>query len=560
MDASRTSGGQFLDPSHFLQLQFAMSEKSGDAVDLGHHLSELAKRRKLSPLKGLQKITPKPGMVMLASGTPNPGYFPFERISVEALGPDAFAAAATTVNTTGFSWLRSLFNRTRTTHFAIPRYPAAKGDASLAEALQYGPATGLKMTQEFIRKFVERVYAPAYNNWTTLVDVGNTEGWSRCVLTFCNPGDVFLTDEWTYPSALALADPYQVSPVPVTMDAEGMSISALRELLASWDENARGTGRPHVLYTVSVGQNPCGMTTSLDRKKAIYEVCVEYDILIIEDDPYYFLQEGTYVRKSDRQGSRTLGGDDFIRSLTPSYLSVDYQGRVIRLETFSKVVAPGSRLGFFVCNSLFAERLERCGETATHSPSGFTQGLVVQLLANHWGIDNYLIWLQGLRTQYTARRDTIVDSLLENFEVSMAYSDGSSYLRGLPVYSCFPHAKSSLSRSRNGKQIGRVLSVVPPTAGLFLWVTLHFDALPPPQPSGNPDDPNDHETRLWLRIADAGVLVGPGTFFAAIPSAANPNEGHYRIAFSDAPLETLAEAMSTFSVVVHMYFEEMLTA
>lgn len=82
--------------------------------------------------------------------------------------------------------------------------------------------------------------------------------WSKAIMTFCNPGDVFLTEEWTYPSALATARPYGVQPIPVKIDGEGMRSDDLRKVLAEWDEEVRGAKRPHLMYTVPVGQNPTG--------------------------------------------------------------------------------------------------------------------------------------------------------------------------------------------------------------------------------------------------------------------------------------------------------------
>lgn len=67
--------------------------------------------------------------------------------------------------------------------------------------------------------------------------------WTRCVLTLLNSGEGFLTEEWTYPSAIASAAPYQIKPVSVPIDAFGMRVEALRELLADWDESARGMKR-----------------------------------------------------------------------------------------------------------------------------------------------------------------------------------------------------------------------------------------------------------------------------------------------------------------------------
>lgn len=91
------------------------------------------------------------------------------------------------------------------------------------------------------------------------------------------------------------------------------------------------------------------------RKQDIYDICVEFgkssplpnatadsrfsvDVIIVEDDPYYFLQEGDYKPKAGRHyGNVKHDAEKFLASLAPSYLKFDYQGRVVRLDTFSKV-------------------------------------------------------------------------------------------------------------------------------------------------------------------------------------------------------------------------------
>ena len=94
-----------------------------------------------------------------------------------------------------------------------------------------------------MREFVAKVHQPGYSACTTLIDTGNTDGWSRAVQTLCNPGEVFLTEEWTYPSAIASSHPFNVKPIPVAMDSEGMRADDLRKILSEWDESVRGAKR-----------------------------------------------------------------------------------------------------------------------------------------------------------------------------------------------------------------------------------------------------------------------------------------------------------------------------
>lgn len=99
--------------------------------------------------------------------------------------------------------------------------------------------------------------------------------------------------------------------------------------------------------------------------------------------------------------------DAFLARKSPSFLTIDYQGRVIRMDTFSKVLAPGSRLGWFTMNKMFCERMLRTSEVQTNGPSGFSQVIVGQLL-EEWGLDGFLKWEVNMCEQYRVRRDWMV--------------------------------------------------------------------------------------------------------------------------------------------------------
>lgn len=120
-----------------------------------------------------------------------------------------------------------------------------------------------------------------------------------------------------------------------------------------------------------MGHNPTSGVLSLERRKAIYELCCKYDIIIVEDDPYWYMQFPTAA--ADEARSRNLpapmskpqqtpvksSGYEFLDSLMPSYLSIDVEGRVIRLDTFSKTIAPGCRLGWITAQPRFIETLTK---------------------------------------------------------------------------------------------------------------------------------------------------------------------------------------------------------
>ncbi|KAH9055317.1 PLP-dependent transferase [Lactarius vividus] len=290
----------------------------------------------------------------------------------------------------------------------------------------------------------------------------------------------------------------------------------------------------------------------LDRKKAIYDICVEYDLIIAEDDPYFFLQLGEFVPKSQRKAERESPvGEEvarFIDSLVPSFLKIDTQGRVIRIDTFSKTIAPGVRLGWVTCSPLFAERMERIGETSTQNPCGLGQALVVALLTQ-WTFDGYIRWLRGLRTQYQHRRDFLVDCLAEEFELFPAPDPAS----GGPASLCAYRRDSLDEKTRSARPL---LSVVPPSSGMFAWVKVYFGDVP------DKSDESDGsvltpENQFWEELAQAGVLVAPGWIFSpaekptvlggAPPTEVDRQIGHMRLSYTPSDMETTRRGIKIFA-------------
>lgn len=111
---------------------------------------------------------------------------------------------------------------------------------------------------------------------------------------FAEPGSALLVEEPTYTGALSFLQTQPCDLVPVATDKEGIVPEALEEILANWP-NSNPTGkkdqpRPQVIYTVPIGGNPTGVSATLERKKKTYAICQKYDVLILEDDPYYYLQ------------------------------------------------------------------------------------------------------------------------------------------------------------------------------------------------------------------------------------------------------------------------------
>jgi len=596
------------------------------AIDLSHHISELAKARRPSPLKGLAKYMGVPGLISLAGGLPDPSYFPINSLSASLLSPETYASDEySSLDPKQAGWLASWFKGTsKNKQITVPKYVKnpTKDSIGLSNALQYGGATGLVFLQEFIKDF-QSIYArPAYEDWDILVDDGSTDGWHKVVELLCNPGDPILVEAWTYPSAIESAWPMGVRPVPVDIDADGLVPSALEDVLKNWNEEERGCKRPRLLYTVPVGQNPTSSIIPIKRRKEIYALAVKYDFIICEDDPYYILQfpygsgsdgvqadvESFAHTSFDSEAAKSLskGNQEFLKSLSPSYLTFDTDGRVIRLDTFSKTVAPGSRLGWITSNAVFTERLLRASETSTQQPSGFAQAVVGKILET-WGMEGWVRWLRGLRAQYRERRDVVVDALHEGFKVEVVRTPrritGQSTGAGtkpqsavkMVGYAKYSSAKRTPLRTIDldekfaafGVSEGRppLVSFTPSDAGMFVWVTVHaashkrFKRNDPP--AERRKQTNDLMNELWEELAKNHVLTAPAWYFAgnglregapddsksidALPTSvdsslgitqdAEEGLGHFRIAFSYSTHDTLRKGIKIFCETVTEFFE-----
>ncbi|GAB4818408.1 hypothetical protein N2152v2_005454 [Parachlorella kessleri] len=212
------------------------------------------------------------------------------------------------------------------------------------------------------------------------------------------PGDSILVEEFTYPHMLeCVLLAKGAVPLPVPLDAHGIVPAQLRQVLEQQRSRAGGSPLPRLLYTVPVGQNPTGAVTPLERRKEIYLICREFGILIIEDDPYFFLQYPQGPAKVPGIPHATEAG---------SYLSLDTDGRVVRLDSFSKFFSPGLRLGWAAAQPALIERLMTMLTAQSLGASGVTQLMTWQVLST-WGDEGLECHVCAMQREYARRADII---------------------------------------------------------------------------------------------------------------------------------------------------------
>ncbi|MES9603542.1 aminotransferase class I/II-fold pyridoxal phosphate-dependent enzyme [Actinomadura sp. NPDC000929] len=251
-----------------------------------------------------------------------------------------------------------------------------------AEVLQYGSAQGDERLREHICEVMslEGVQASADD---VVVTVGAQQALDLITKIFVDPGDVVLAEAPSYVGALGTFASYQADVVHVPLDEGGLVPSALRETLARLRAQGR---RVKFLYTVPTFQNPAGVTLTTARRAQILEICAEYDVLVIEDNPYGLLG-------FDGEPMRALRADD--------------AERVIYLGSFSKTIASGLRVGWVLAPHAVRAKLVLAAESAILCPSNFSQLAVREYLATQPWREQ----IKDFRELYRARRDAMLESL-----------------------------------------------------------------------------------------------------------------------------------------------------
>jgi aromatic amino acid aminotransferase I len=363
----------------------------------------------------------------------------------------------------------------------------------------------------FTTEHVELVHNPPYRDWSTCLTSGSTAALEVALRIFCNRGDTVLAEEYTYPGLTETAKIVGVRVCGVGMDAEGLKPDHLDRILSAWKRVAGP--KPKMLYVIPSGQNPTGTSQSSERRRAIYDVAERHDLIIIEDDPYYFLHTGPF---HDHEGSGEAGSvkapEPYLHKLLPSYLSFDHSGRVVRLDSTSKILAPGLRAGWVTANTRVVEKFLSYQEFST-SVAGPTQLMLFTLLESSWGHRGFFTWLEHLSAAYRRRRDAVLRACEEL----------------LPRDTC---------------------QWVPPEYGMFLWIRLDLE-----RPHGCEPGSETHRLRLLGiendilgKVLENGVQVTKGSLFG---TGDNDDTGiYFRLTFAAAAEEQLRGGVRRFAAAV----------
>ena len=272
-----------------------------------------------------------------------------------------------------------------------------------AKNLQYTASNGLPelRAQVAARMTADGIDCTADD---VLIIQGAQQGLDLTARLLVDPGDVIVTEDPTFLGALIAFAPTEPRYAVVQTDQHGIDSDHLAEVLAA-------NPRARLIYTMPEFQNPTGVTLSLDRRHRLIELANQYDLIVLEDTPYRALRyEGTSL---------------------PTLKSLDTEGRVIHLGSFSKILAPSMRLGWVVAAPAILEKLALLKLAADTQNSTLNMAATSDYLSRY-DIDAHLA---QARPVYRHKRDLMLATLGDTLPEGVSYTHSEG---GLFTWLAFP--------------------------------------------------------------------------------------------------------------------------
>ncbi|MEK3720696.1 aminotransferase-like domain-containing protein [Paenibacillus sp. FSL H8-0034] len=395
--------------------------------------SRFAKRMdqlKASEIREILKLTERPEVISFAGGLPDPELFPIrelQQIAVKVLEENG------------------------------------------KEALQYATTEGYRPLRDKIALRMNRTLGTAWTADNILITSGSQQGIDLAGKAFLDEGDVIFCESPSYLGAIQAFRAYGPEFVEVPTDHEGMDIDQLRELLQT-------TQRAKLIYVIPDFQNPTGRSWTLARRQELIKLANEFDLVIIEDNPY---------------GELRFEGEPI-----PSLQSLDTEGRVLHLGTFSKTFCPGLRMGWTAADSAIIPKLVLLKQGADLQASTISQRQLDAYLETY-DLSEQIVKIVEV---YRKRRDTMMEALRREMPADVRFNI--------------------------------------PSGGLFTWLEL--------APELNARD-------LLVRCLDHNVAFVPGGSFY-------PNGGHentLRLNYSNMTEERIIEGIARLGKVLREYTAEL---
>lgn len=284
---------------------------------INFEFSSLAKRLRRSEIRELLKLTILPETISFGGGLPDPAIFPY----------DAVAEASA----------RAIKERGR-------------------QALQYSPTEGEPFLKEQLAAFMKRQGEDVIAEDLLIVS-SSQQGLDLLSKIFIDPGDPVIVERPTYVGTVQAFQAFGADFQGIDMDYEGIIPEKLERCIIRLLEEGR---RPKFIYVIPDFQNPSGITLTLERRMKVLEIASKYELLVVEDSPYRELR--------------------FRGPMLPSLFTLDKEGRVLLMKTFSKIFSPGLRLGWMAGPKEVIEKMVIAKQGTDLCTSAYTSILAAYLL------------------------------------------------------------------------------------------------------------------------------------------------------------------------------------
>ena len=324
--------------------------------NLENVFSKSAKTTKRSVIREILKLTQKPEIISFAGGLPSPDTFPVEEL--KEIVCEVLEEEGT-------------------------------------QALQYGTTEGdVKLRQLLIDRY--RVIGAELELENLVITTSSQQGLSLVGKVFLNPGDKVICGLPSYLGGISAFKTYDADLIGIKFDESGMRSDKLEEKLKELQANGE---KPKFIYIIPDFQNPAGITMPEKRRLEIIELAHKYDVLIVEDSPYREIRfEGEHQK---------------------TIYQLDNTGHVITLGTFSKIFAPGLRLGWTLAHKDVLDKIVMAKQTADLCTSSFIQKIAAKYMEKGYFESN----LKKTIASYKEKRDIMLEGFRKYMPEGVSWTE-----------------------------------------------------------------------------------------------------------------------------------------
>ncbi len=256
-------------------------------------------------------------------------------------------------------------------------------------ALQYSVSEGYTPLRELLKKELEKKgeFVPGRDD--LIITSGAQQANELAAKVLCDEGDVLVAEAPSFIGSLNAFKSYNVDLKGVTLKEDGMDLEELEGVLKN--------GGVKLIYVIPNFQNPTGRTTSLEKRKGLYELAKKYGAIILEDNPY---------------GDLRISGENI-----PSIKSMDKDGIVMYSRTFSKVLAPGIRVGYISAPKEIVSKMIVCKQVSDVHSNIWAQVLAYKFM----NTVNFEEHIKGLQAIYRKKCGLMIEQMKKNFSSKIVY-------------------------------------------------------------------------------------------------------------------------------------------